>query len=85
MFATTTLWFTEKFFVPNSSVVVEIAVEVIAPVETPITAVLMYRARSVLLRSKKNAHDVGAITATIVAGLEILCFPLKFKLLFISI
>jgi len=65
--------------VPNSSVVVETAEEVITPVETPITAVLMYRARLVLLRSKKNAHAVGAITAIIMAGLEIVRFPLKLK------
>jgi len=39
----------------------------------------MYRARSVLLRSKKNAHAVGAITAIIMAGLEIVRFPLKLK------
>lgn len=82
MLATTTLWFTEKFFVPNSSVVVDTAMEVMAPVQIPIMAVLMYRDRSFRFRSRKNDADVGAINATIVAGLEILDFPLKIYLMF---
>jgi hypothetical protein len=39
--ATTTLWLTLKFLVPKSSVVVETEMEVIAPVQTPMIAVLM--------------------------------------------
>lgn len=51
--------------------VVDTATEVIAPQHTPIMAVLKCRARLVLLTSKKNAPTVGAINATIEAGLEI--------------
>lgn len=66
----------ENFFVPNSSVVVDTAREVIAPLHTPMTAVLMLRERLVLLTSKKKAPAVGAINATIAAGLEILYLAL---------
>lgn len=77
MLATTTLWFTEKFLVPNSSVVVDTEIDVMAPVHTPIMAVLMYKAISVLFNSNKNDPAVGAINAAILAGLEILTLPLK--------
>lgn len=39
IFDTTILWFTPKFFVPNSSAVVETEMDVIAPVPMPIMAV----------------------------------------------
>ena len=65
MLATTTLWFTEKFFVPNSSVVMDTAMEVMAPEQIPIMAVLMYRNMSFWFRSKKNDPDVAAISDTI--------------------
>ena len=77
MLATTTLWFTEKFFEPNSSVVVDTAMEVMAPEQIPIMAVLIYRDMSSWFRSTKNDPDVATINATIEAGLEILDFPLK--------
>lgn len=48
----------------------ETAMEVIAPLLTPIVAVLIWRERLVLLTSKKKAPVVGAINATIEAGLE---------------
>lgn len=61
---------TLKFFVPNSSEVVETAMEVIAPVHTPITAVLMYKEMVVVLRSMKKAPVIGAISVAIHAVLE---------------
>jgi len=58
-------------------VVVDTATEVIAPLHTPIMALLMWSDRSALLVSKKRAPAVGAINAIIVAGLEIMCFVLE--------
>lgn len=71
------MWFTEKFLVPNSSVVMETAIEVIAPVHTPIMAVPMKREKLAGLRSKKKAPPIGATNATINAGLEIVYLLLE--------
>lgn len=51
--------------------VVDTEMEVIAPQHTPMVAVLMWSARLELLISRKKAPAVGAINATIEAGLDI--------------
>lgn len=53
------------------------AIQVIAPVHTPIMAVLMIREMLAWLSSKKKAPAIGAANATRNAGREIIYLLLK--------
>ncbi len=53
------------------------AIQVIAPVHTPIMAVLMIRETLAGLRSKKKAPAIGVANAPRNAGLEIIYLLLK--------
>ena len=78
------LWFIPKSLAPKSSLVVDTEIVEIAPVDTLIMAVLMYREMLLFMSSMKNAPLIGAIIIAIAPALELMHFVLKFMSKFVK-
>lgn len=70
MFVRTMFWFTAEFWDPNSSEIVDVVIDLMAPEQTPRMLVLIYNPILLTLISKKKDTGMGIIISTIDAGLD---------------